>query len=362
MTYKFPGIVPPPSKIQQTGALSSSGAVSARLSAAGNASSAALNVGRTSGEGQAAATTAARSLLQGKSLGETATDIGSTIASRRLDQTFEQKQKQFDKTLGNVSKKIGINLGRTSIDKLLLDPKEALKDLIPGSRLFDRTHKKSEVGGWMALLRSRADPLMEMNWYPQFPFGLLPEYVEEIQFTEPTIATSQPVFMNGRYIPFPMNHTVNTISVSFYEDRLMTVSRWLEFWKRTVSPDGMHFNYPVAYKKPIRMYAMDVAGKTVGQFCAHGCFPSSSPTRTMGSDGSSRVRLQVDFSCEWIDFQPLAGAGNWIVPNSVDSGATGDASQRIVTVGVRKQAETLVGRLGSKLSGNYSAAARILGF
>ncbi len=241
------------------------------------------------------------SVLQGQGARSAASTASSEIVGGTISNETAAATRSLDRKLGNFSSRYGVDLGRTNIDKLVLDPKGAAADVL-GSRRNPLKAKQTTPGGWMTLLRSRKEPLMEFDWYPQMPLDLPAEFVEEIQFTEPHASSGSSFFMNGRHYNMPDSHAAGSVSVTLYEDRLMTASQWLKKWKSLVSKEGTFFNLPADYLLPIRIYALDVKQQVVGQFCLHGCYPSSSPSRQFGGD-NNRVRLQFELSCRWITYQ-----------------------------------------------------------
>lgn len=150
--------------------------------------------------------------------------------------------------------------------------------------------------------RNRPDPLMQVHWSVELPLGLESSYAEDITLTESHFTCSAPIRVNGALMFIAEEVTSSPITITFYEDRLMTVSTWLMRWRQLISPDGKTRGYPAKYQQTIVVYAQDVKGVKVGKFVLSGAWPSGPLTRTFADAGSDRVRLTQEFSVNRVEF------------------------------------------------------------
>lgn len=170
-----------------------------------------------------------------------------------------------------------------------------------------------DTGGQFKAARNRPDPLMEVNWSVVMPLGLKPEYVEEITFSDTYFQTSEPVQRDGYNVFIAETRQVSSINITFYEDRLLTISNWLANWRQLISPDGKTRNFPSLYKQTITVFAQDVAGNRVGQFVLVGCWPAGAVQRNMASAGSERVRVVQEFSVDRVEYLVPPGSASGIL-------------------------------------------------
>ena len=156
--------------------------------------------------------------------------------------------------------------------------------------------------------RLRDDPLYEVHWACDPPFGLPPQFVEEMTLTEPNFMTSEAIPRDGYYIYVAERLNTLPISVVFFEDRSLTVATWLAHWNRQISPDGKTRNYPSQYKQTWTIWLKDVKGVPVGQLNLHGVWPTTGISRNLASLGSERVRVSIEFSIDRMVFKPVKGS------------------------------------------------------
>ena len=298
-------------------------------------------------------------IIQGRSIGDAA--IGASIKGTGMimQAGSQMAQTQIDRAIQKIEQATGLGLGRTSIGEILNDPIGALSSVIGSGNLGGNVK-----AGWYPLLEARPDPLFEIDWVPMFPLDLPPEYVEEIQWSHARFNASTGVFRYGSYIYMieSMEHT--PITVTLYEDRMMTATNWLYAWRAHQFDEASKtFGYQGQYKMPIRALIRDVAGATVGQIAFLGCFPTTFPQVNMASEGSNRVRLQVEFSCDKIVFEGYGGAGStsadqtWqqIIQNGVGSIAEGAFGRFSTTI------KPITSAIDGAISGAKRTASSIMG-
>ena len=214
-------------------------------------------------------------------------------------------QSALNAGLSKANRKLGLGLGHASVEHLIDNPVGALTQILGNGNLGIGD---GGLGGWMAQLVSRPDPLLEIDWIPELPFGLPAEYVEEISFTWPRFVTNDAIPNHGQSLYIVEGREVSAITLVFYEDVKLTTSRWVELWRGLICPDGIHYNYPDTYKQSIFAYPSDVNRRPLGKFEFRGCFPTGLPQYHMAGDGSNRVRLSVEFSVDTIEID-LGGGG-----------------------------------------------------
>lgn len=162
-------------------------------------------------------------------------------------------------------------------------------------------------GRFYAKAKSRPDPLWQMDWMIQMPLGLPFEYVEEIQFPMSDFGMSNGIYRAGTRNYFAEASDIAPVTINFYEDRYLTVTKWLQKWRSLVqNPDGT-FNLPIVYKKNIVLMPMDVKGNTLGSFTLSGVFPTKIPVYPFISNNSERTVLSVEFSVDNSDMTYKSG-------------------------------------------------------
>lgn len=283
-------------------------------------------------------------IIQGGSLGTAATNAVNKSVKVASGSALSSAQRSIDTTVRKIESKLGVGLGRPSISSILNDPVGALKSLIGGGNGF--TDLK---GGWYPLLVARPDPLFQIDWVPSMPLGLPAEYVEDVEWSHPRINPSAPIFRNGSFIYTVENVETSPISITFYEDRLLTTQAWLYAWRSLqYSPDSLTFGYPSDFKLPIRIMLTDATGVACGQVAFIGCFPTNFPQVTFASEGSERVRLPVEFSVDKILFESYGAQ----LPGG---GALQQTWEKIIQEGISDVAEGAFGRFSTSISGVTSA-------
>lgn len=243
-------------------------------------------------------------IIQGKSVGSAANAAVTKGADLIMSASSTATNQAISKGITKLEGKLGVGLGRPSIEKILEDPLGAL------SSILGSNGGSTVKGGWYPLLANRPDPLMEIDWAPSFPLGLPPEYVEEIQWSHSRFTASSGIFYQGARIFLIEGMENAPITVTFYEDRMLTVQSWLYKW-RSLQFDEYNrvFGWKADYSLDIGAIVKDVAGVAVGQVLFAGAFPTGYPQVNMAAEGSQRVRLQVEFSVDRVLFETYSGAG-----------------------------------------------------
>lgn len=167
-----------------------------------------------------------------------------------------------------------------------------------------------DPGSWMARAQSRPDPLLNIDWDIEMPDGFDSANVEEIQASMEDFGVSSGVFRAGTRQYYAETEDIGALSITFYEDRLMTSSQYCKAWRdRIRNPDGTR-NYPSKYKRIIRVWPMDVKGNRLAEFKYVGCWPSKIPAISFGGTNTQRITLQVDFSVDACVMTMMAGSQN----------------------------------------------------
>jgi hypothetical protein len=156
-------------------------------------------------------------------------------------------------------------------------------------------------GSWLARGLSRPDPLINLDWQIEMPDGLDASYVEEIQASMADFAVSEGVFKAGTRQYYVGAEDIGALSITFYEDRLMTATQYLQRWRNRIRNSDGTRNYPSQYKRTIRVWPTDGAGIILGEFVYQGCWPSKIPTIAWTSQGTARIMHQVDFSVDSVE-------------------------------------------------------------
>lgn len=225
----------------------------------------------------------------------TASNIAETIANAGMTGL----QRPLDKLYNKLERSTGYGFGRPGVGEILNDPASALGQFLKGSlKIPGQTVSQS---AWLPLLRNRPDPLWEIDWLCVLP-GLPPEYVEDVSWTHPRIS-EEGVFRNGKQIHLATGVEIPAITVTLYEDRILTAQTWYNAWYLSIFDEASGtYNYPANYKKSISLVVRDVKQNAVGNIQFDGCFPIGSPSITHSADGG-RVKVQIEISVDSIQFQ-----------------------------------------------------------
>lgn len=248
----------------------------------------------------------ASDLVQGGSL----TDVFNSTVVRSTTAASNQINSYGNNLIGgalnSLGTKLGVKLGGTTIDKLITDPTGALSDILVGG--------SGSGGALYQRLTSRPDPLWEMDWDVVLPLNLKSEYVEDIQWSHSRFNATSGIFRNGTHIFMAESIETAPLTLTLYEDRLMTATNWIYGWRGLMyDAETATFNYPGKYKQNIRATFKDVTGKSVGEVLFSGCFPTNLPQVNMASETSQRHRLQIEISCDRITFSGTAGTGIGVI-------------------------------------------------
>ena len=174
-----------------------------------------------------------------------------------------------------------------------------------------------DPASWAARAQSRPDPLVHIDWDIEMPDGFDSANVEEIQASMADFAVSDGVFRAGTRQYYAETEDIGALSITFYEDRLLTTTQYIKGWRaRIANPDGTR-NYPSVYKRTIKVWPMDAKGNRLAEFKYKGCWPSKIPSIAWGSQGTTRITHQVDFSVDSLDIVVFSGSQNGAGDNPV---------------------------------------------
>ena len=152
---------------------------------------------------------------------------------------------------------------------------------------------------WRDLISARPDPLLRFNWdiimeTPGDPPG--PEYVEEVSMPLPKFDSDSAVFKARKYY-WAKFEDYGVMTVKFYEDRNMTVTKWLRRWQGYIKTPGGDYRAPKDYKGKFTVKAVDSMGIVAATFTLFGVFPTQVPSIPFGSTGEA-ITLDVEFSVD----------------------------------------------------------------
>jgi len=128
------------------------------------------------------------------------------------------------------------------------------------------------------------------------PFGLPPEYVEEIAPSIPEISAEAFHVENSKRYD-PGFEDVSSFTATIYEDDKGAAMAWFLRWRAAVSSDGF-YGRPSEYKRAIHLTLQDAKGNVATTATADGCWPTTASPYTMQSESSDRLRLEVTFSVD----------------------------------------------------------------
>lgn len=153
-------------------------------------------------------------------------------------------------------------------------------------------------------LISRSDPLLNFLWVCQkLPFNMDENYVESISLPFPNIDVGDPLFAGGTFFHFPSFSRVDTVSMTMYEDRKMTTTKWITAWKSKIRNTSKGwYNLPSVYKRDIPVVMFDDDLSPIFKAVLIGCWPTQTSNIDLNYADSQRVIVNVTLSVDNIDF------------------------------------------------------------
>lgn len=189
------------------------------------------------------------------------------------------------------------------------------------------------TGKFYSAIKSRDDPLFQMDWMIQLPLGLPWYFVEEIQFPMQDFTVSPGIFRAGVRKYYAEVADIAPVTINFYEDRKLTVTKWLQKWRSMVQNADGTYNTPLQYKQNFVLQPMDAKGNVLGTFTLVGCFPSKIPTYPFVSATSERMVLSVEFSVDNCELLAKSGVQGGSLLGGI-TGAIGNAAGGIIGSGL----------------------------
>lgn len=162
--------------------------------------------------------------------------------------------------------------------------------------------------GWLKRGSALPDPLLQIDWTPQMPFGLPPEYVIEMSVPVSN-CSADGVFVNGSREYTASFSDTGALTILFYEDRLMTVTNWLMGWRSLIQNSNGTFNSPSVYKQTVFLSPTDVKGNALATMKIIGCWPTQIPEYAFSSGNSNPVQLSVTFQCDKVIIESASNTG-----------------------------------------------------
>ena len=168
----------------------------------------------------------------------------------------------------------------------------------------DITAENTTQGLYDRMIR-RLDPLFQHDWEVFMPtiggVSLRSEFVEEIPLNMIAIE-SEGIFRNATKEYYPTFSDVGAITVNFYENREMAVTRYLLAWQGEVQQTNGNYKYPDEYKRNIIIHILD-AKRTVLAVCTLvGCWPTR-PGQLPLTSTADRTMMSCEFSIDSIVFK-----------------------------------------------------------
>lgn len=161
----------------------------------------------------------------------------------------------------------------------------------------------AESGSWLQRALSRADPLFQFDWDVQLQVGGVahrPEYIETVNIPGPHTAT-EAIYRGGTRIYVATTWEVGAVSIRMYEDQALTSTKFLQSWWELIHrPNGDH-GLPAEYRGVLEVYPCANNVQLARATCIN-VFPTQQPSMAFGDD-SARVALEVEFSCDRVDWE-----------------------------------------------------------
>ena len=153
-------------------------------------------------------------------------------------------------------------------------------------------------------LRGRQDPAMTFAFEARItgPGGdYEPLEIEDVILPFGSIR-AEPVFRNGKNYYYAKMYDISTVSVRFYEDVEMKVTKKLAAWKKIIKNErgdyGVKSDYEAVLTLTTKKYPTNETGTV---FKIKGLFPVSTESYQYQSAQSERLIVSQEFSCDDIE-------------------------------------------------------------
>ena len=142
------------------------------------------------------------------------------------------------------------------------------------------------------------DPFMNFRWVAyQMPFGLDPRYVEKVSIPWSRFE-SIPIYNQGANSYYSSVKDIDAITVTFYEDVDLTITKMLLKWRELMEKDG-YYALPIDYKKDLVFHLLSNNSNTAMiEMTAQGAWPSAIDNMELAYDSSDRIIISVTFTID----------------------------------------------------------------
>lgn len=146
------------------------------------------------------------------------------------------------------------------------------------------------------------EPLYGFKWAidsDTLPLGLDSTYMEEISLPFPSIAIADPLFGGATYSNFPGFCKIDNVSATFYEDQLMSTTKWILEWMGRIRDfkDGFYF-LPHNYKYDIPLVLQNTMGETISKIMLKNVWPSQRDNWDLNYTATNRLTVHVTFALD----------------------------------------------------------------
>lgn len=166
----------------------------------------------------------------------------------------------------------------------------------------------------IATLARRPDPLLNFKWMcidGTLPFGHPADYLEAVDLPFNNVKVDS-VPVGSGYTMYPLQHEVESTSMSFYEDHNGKTLLWLMGWKSQIKNfSNGAYNLPGKYKRDMTVGLLDTKGNIILSHKLIGIWPTQTSNLSLNYNESGRLVIQQTFSVDDVDL--FAGLG----PNSM---------------------------------------------
>ena len=149
------------------------------------------------------------------------------------------------------------------------------------------------------------DPFMNFRWAAyQMPFGLDSRYVEKVSIPWSRFE-SIPIYNQGKNSYYSSVKDIDAITVTFYEDVNLTITKMLLKWRELMEKDG-YYALPIDYKKNLVFHLLSNTNNTAMlELTAKGAWPSAIDNLELAYDSSDRIIISVTFTIDSMSIKDL---------------------------------------------------------
>jgi hypothetical protein len=163
-----------------------------------------------------------------------------------------------------------------------------------------------DVAGPLGDARNRPDPAWAHNFEAAFTGNdllMMPgAYIEDVDLPFYQFDRLSH-YRGGKNYYYPGDFDLSQFSVRLYEDRFLTTTQALHWWKKRIRNSDNTVNMPSEYKRNLVVSIKDDQRQIIGTAVLIGCWPISPSPLSLQSGSAERIIISSEFSADDIRFE-----------------------------------------------------------